>query len=137
MHTRHALFVIAGIATLFTAGITGIAQATPAPAPAPRPPTTPTYICDKIIAVPPGIFGYNNCQGYGAVTQSTWILNNHPYTMIPRTGDIQRYRCSGGSADLPMSIAPASCTPEGPAIPAAQAPRPVPYSGPPSGWQPY
>jgi hypothetical protein len=141
MRTRHALLALAGLTTLFAGGLTGLAgvafAAAPAPAPAPPAPTTPTYICDTINAVPPGVFAYNHCQGYGGVAQSGFILDNRPYTVIPRKGDIQKYRCSGGNADLPTSIAPAICSPVGPSIPAAQAPPPVPYTAPPPGYTPY
>jgi hypothetical protein len=138
MRNRHALLGLGGLATLVAGSLTGLAGvASAAPAPAPPAPTTPTYICDTINAVPPGVFGYNNCQGFGGVTQSGFILTGRAYTVIPRKGDIQRYRCSGGNADLPTSIAPATCSPTGPSIPAAQAPPPVPYTSPPPGYTPY
>jgi hypothetical protein len=132
MRTARALLTIGGAVASLTVASVGVAQAAPTPPPAPTPPTTPTYICDNINAVQPGVFGYTNCEGFGGVKKTGYYDRGGPsYLLIPRTGEtIQKYRCRGGNIDTPTSVAPASCTEVGPAVPSAKAPPPVPYGGP-------
>jgi hypothetical protein len=123
-------FLLLGGVVLSLTVPTGAAHAAVPIPPPPAPPTTATYICDNINAVQPGVFGYTNCEAFGGMTKSGFIPNGLSYMLIPRTGDIQKYRCSGGNVDVPTSVAPARCSAVGPSIPAAEAPPPVPYGGP-------
>ena len=132
MHTPRTLLSLGGAIASLTIAFAGAASAAPAPAPPPAPPapTSPTYICDNINALQSSAFGYTNCQAFGGMTNSGYIPNGQSYLLIPRTGNIQKYRCSGGAADMPTSIAPARCAQVGRSIPASEAPPPVPYGGP-------
>jgi hypothetical protein len=135
MRTPKTLLASGGALVSLAILFAGVAQAADAPAPAPpapAPPTTPTYICDNIMAVQPGVFGYTNCEGFGGVKKSGYYDRGGPtYMLIPRSGEtIQKYRCHGGNIDTPTSVAPAQCTEVGSAVPSAQAPPPVPYGGP-------
>lgn len=52
-----------------------------------------------------------------------YIPEGKSYTMVARTGDIQKYNCSGGTVDAPTAVAPKKCSPVGPSVPASLAPR--------------
>jgi hypothetical protein len=117
----------------------GVAHATTAaPPPGPSPaPTGPAYICDNIFTVTPdmpGVFGYTNCQAFGGMPASAYFTNSQHYMLIPRKannlGKIQKFNCYGGNVDIPSAVGPAGCSAAGPAIPASEAPAPVPFAGP-------
>ncbi len=125
----------AGAAIVPLAIVLPVAMAQPpTPAPPPPPPTTPTYICDNVLANQPAVFGHNNCEPFGGVPMSGLIPNSTKYVVIPRKGDsmgnIQKWSCYGGSADMPVSIAPRGCTQIGTKVPESVAPSAVPYGGP-------
>ncbi|HTK66644.1 MAG TPA: hypothetical protein VL595_29995 [Pseudonocardia sp.] len=132
MRTSQSLFVIGAALAPLAIIIPGIAMADQPPAP--PPPTTPTYICDTIVAQDPAYLGTVNCQPYGGMPTSGIIPDSTAYTITPRNGDpygnVQSVRCTGGSADTPTSIAPKKCTPIGKAIKASLAPSPVPFPTP-------
>ncbi len=132
MRTSQSLFVIGAALAPLVIIIPGIAMADQSPAP--PPPTTPTYICDTIVAQDPAYLGTVNCQPYGGMPTAGIIGNRTTYTIIPRKGDsvgnLQSVRCTGGSADTPTSIAPKKCTPIGKPIQASLAPSPVPFPPP-------
>lgn len=148
MRTPRAALALVGALTALPILFVGVANAAPAPsapaAPAPpAAPTTPTYICDSIFDVQPGVYGYTNCQAFGGMPNSAYFTHGESYMLIPRkgganddeasnAGKIQKYRCWGGNVDLPTAVAPERCTPVGPAIPATQAPTPVPFTGTPT-----
>jgi hypothetical protein len=128
---RAALLLGGAVATLAIT-FTGVAQAADQAPPSSPPPTTPTYVCQSVMAVQPAVFGYNQCEAFGgAPVGNTYLTHGESYMLIPRTGDtIQKYRCYGGNIDTPTAVSPQGCTEVGPAIPAAQAPPPVPYQIP-------
>ncbi|HZZ48376.1 MAG TPA: hypothetical protein VFE65_15960 [Pseudonocardia sp.] len=138
MRTFAAALALGGTLSALPILFAGVATAAAAPTPAP--PKTPTYICDNVFAVQPSVYGYTNCQAFGGVPKSAYFTRGQSYLLIPRTGGgsddeaanagkIQKYRCWGGNVDLPTAVAPERCTEVGPAVPAAQAPPPVPFSG--------
>jgi hypothetical protein len=139
MRTSTAAVAVGAVVVALPILFVGIAAADPPSTPAP---TTPTYICDNIFAVQPAVYGYTNCQAFGGMPTSAYFTHGESYMLIPRTaganddpasdnGKIQKYRCSGGNVDLPTAVAPERCTEAGPAIPASQAPKPVPFTLPP------
>lgn len=130
MRTSHKVAVV-GMAIAPMAVITaGLAFAQDAPAP--TPPTTPTYICDNILANDPAYFGITNCQGFGGVQASGFLKDSNSFTVVPRKGDsagnLQSLRCSGGYADTPTTIAPKKCSPIGTPVIASLAPSAVPFT---------
>jgi hypothetical protein len=144
MRISGAVLALAGALTalpILFVGVADAATAAPAPAPPPAAPTAPTYICDNIFDVQPSVYGYTNCQAFGGMPTSAYFTHGESYLLIPRkgganddeaanAGKIQKYRCWGGNVDLPTAVAPERCAPVGPAVPAAQAPAPVPFGGP-------
>ncbi|MBV9313543.1 MAG: hypothetical protein JO100_07255 [Pseudonocardia sp.] len=130
MRTSKTLLVIGVAVASLTIVIPGVALAVPPASSAP--PTGPAYICDNVNDVPgyPGAFGYTKCEPFGGMTTSGFIPNYQSYILMNRTGDPRKtFQCSGGYADMPTSIGPKRCHLES-SVPAAQAPAPVPFSGP-------
>lgn len=132
MRTSHKMAVI-GMAVAPMAVITGGLALAEQP-PAPPPPTTPAYICDSIIANDPAYFGATNCQPFGGMQATGFLKEGATYTLTPRSadpaGNVQSFRCSGGYADTPSSIAPKKCSEIGSPVPSTVAPSPVPFTPP-------
>jgi hypothetical protein len=143
MRTFTTAFAPVGVLAALSILFAGVANATTPTAPAPKPPpppTTPTYICDNIFDVQPGVFGYTNCQAFGGAPTSAYYTDKRSYMLIPRkpaanddtvanNGKLQKYRCWGGNVDLPTAVAPERCNPAGPAVLPTNAPPPIPFSG--------
>ena len=130
MRTSHKVAVV-GMAIAPMAVITaGLAFAEQPPAP--PPPTTPAYICDSIVANDPAYFGVTNCQPFGGSAVTGFIADGTGYTLIPRNadpaGNVQSFRCSGGYADTPSTIAPKKCSAIGNPAVASLAPSAIPFT---------
>lgn len=131
MRITSRLLAVAAAAVPVAVLIPAVAMAAPAQNPAPPPPpTTPAYICDILVSVLPGVVATTNCEAFGGMQTTGYIPEGQSYTLVNRTGDIQKFKCSGGTVDAPTGVAPKKCTPLGPSVPASLAPPPVPYGGP-------